>query len=180
MNDEKKELQLEGFKVSRIWTAGREAFTLAELLVVITVMGILASLLLTGLSQARQRAGSAGCKNNLRQWSLALKMYTTDYDVYPPYSMTDSKPELLQSWHKRLEKYGGGSIGACPEYARHSGLIDDFYCGYGYNRSGISSVVRQAEWVLLSFARPRLTFSRISQAEAVQTNGLGSALWTAR
>ena len=42
------------------------------------------------------------------------------------------------------------------------------------------SVVRQAEWVLLSFARPRLTFSRISQAEAVQTNGLGSALWTAR
>jgi len=48
------------------------------------------------------------------------------------------------------------------------------------DRSKEPSVVRQAEWVLLSFARPRLTFSRISQAEAVQTNGLGSALWTAR
>ena len=43
-----------------------------------------------------------------------------------------------------------------------------------------SSVVRQADWVLLSLARPRLTFSRISQADAVQTNGFGFALWAVR
>jgi hypothetical protein len=43
-----------------------------------------------------------------------------------------------------------------------------------------SSVVRQADWVLFNLARPRLTFSRISQAEAVQTNGLGLALCAVR
>lgn len=138
MNDEKKELLLQQPKANRIWTAWRHGFTLVELLVVIAVIGILSSLLLPGLSQARQRAGSAGCKNNLRQWGLALNMYTSDYDVYPPYSMTDSKPELLQSWHKRLEKYAGASIDVCPAYARRSGLTDDSHCSYGYNRSGVS------------------------------------------
>jgi hypothetical protein len=43
-----------------------------------------------------------------------------------------------------------------------------------------ASVVRQADWVLFSFALPRLTFSRISEAEAVQTNGFGLELWEAR
>ena len=42
------------------------------------------------------------------------------------------------------------------------------------------SVVRQADCILLSLARPRLTFSKISQAFAAQTKGLGAALWAAR
>ena len=44
----------------------------------------------------------------------------------------------------------------------------------------VASVVRQADWVLFSFFRPRFTFSRISLAEAVQTKGFGLALWAAR
>ena len=43
-----------------------------------------------------------------------------------------------------------------------------------------ASVVRQADWVLFNFFRPRFTFSRISLAEAVQTKGFGLALWAAR
>lgn len=39
-----------------------------------------------------------------------------------------------------------------------------------------ASVVRQADCILLSFLRPRFTFSRISAAVAVQMNGLGSEL----
>ena len=44
----------------------------------------------------------------------------------------------------------------------------------------VPSVVRQADWVLFNFFRPRFTFSRISLAEAVQTKGFGLALWAAR
>lgn len=43
-----------------------------------------------------------------------------------------------------------------------------------------ASVIRQADWDLLSFALPRLTFPGTSQTEAVQTNGFGLALWAVR
>jgi rRNA maturation protein Nop10 len=39
-----------------------------------------------------------------------------------------------------------------------------------------TSVGRQPDCTLWRFLRPRLTFSRMSEAAAVQTNGLGSAL----
>ena len=41
----------------------------------------------------------------------------------------------------------------------------------------ISSVVRQTDWNLLSRARAFTTFARMSEARAVQMNGLGSRLW---
>ena len=40
----------------------------------------------------------------------------------------------------------------------------------------VTSVGRQADCTLWRFLRPRLTFSRMSEAAAVQTKGLGSAL----
>ncbi|MCM8530471.1 MAG: prepilin-type N-terminal cleavage/methylation domain-containing protein [Lentisphaeraceae bacterium] len=53
-------------------------FTLIELLVVVAILGILSSILLPSLSQARAKGQSAVCKSNQRQIGVATILYTSE------------------------------------------------------------------------------------------------------
>lgn len=60
-------------------------FTLLELLVVITIISILASLLLPALARAREQARKISCASNLRQMGLVFMMYANEHnDMFPP------------------------------------------------------------------------------------------------
>jgi len=68
----------EGRRQSRSGCARRDGFTLIEMLVVIAIIALLASLLIPAVSKSMQRAEAVRCLSYLKQISTALSGFATD------------------------------------------------------------------------------------------------------
>jgi prepilin-type N-terminal cleavage/methylation domain-containing protein/prepilin-type processing-associated H-X9-DG protein len=62
----------------------RRGFTLIELLVVIAIIAILAAMLFPVFARARESARKIQCLSNVKNIAIAVQMYLTDYDRFPP------------------------------------------------------------------------------------------------
>ncbi len=84
----------------------RAAFTLIELLVVIAIIGVLAALLLSALSQAKSRAQTTVCLNNLKQLQLAWLMYCDESEDQVPYNTWyQNWPNFPKNWVSGVMSY---------------------------------------------------------------------------
>lgn len=80
----------------------RTAFTLVELLVVITIIGMLMALLLPAVGAATEAARAAQCKNRVKQIALAMTGYESRNQAFPGYvdgrEVGANQSEVPYSW----------------------------------------------------------------------------------
>ncbi len=124
------------------------AFTLMELLVVITVIGILAALLLPALSRSKTRAQRIYCTNNLHQLGTALHVFLVDNHYYPTWLALRSAEIPGPWWSDQLERGGFGishpesdfnqkGVWRCPSaHLPYNGEPQKPWF-YGYNTYGV-------------------------------------------
>ena len=98
------------------------AFTLVELLVVISIVALLVALLLPSLAEAREAARKVKCQSQLRDHSLALGMYRDDSNRCFPL-MYQVHSGVQRAFPHRLKPYLNVASLYTDKVGRHT-----FYC----------------------------------------------------
>ena len=101
-------------------------FTLIELLVLIAIIGILSSLLLPSLTNAKATSQASLCVNNLKQSGMAIFMYAEDNENALMTNMlnaTLSSKRYITNAGSAVQIFNGGSIGYAELYLTNSDSV---------------------------------------------------------
>lgn len=119
---------------------GHAAFTLIELLIVISIIVILAAILFPTFSRVRENARRTSCMNNMKQLGLGFLQYAQDYDERMPCGSQPFNPPPLPSyrlgigWGGQIYAYvGSAALFKCPNDSFVPTSSSRVTVSYGYN-----------------------------------------------
>jgi prepilin-type N-terminal cleavage/methylation domain-containing protein/prepilin-type processing-associated H-X9-DG protein len=94
----------------------KKGFTLIELLVVISIIALLLSVLLPGLTAAKKRVRAVVCRSNMKQWGYIYSLYAYDNDDSFPQSYEGNGVNAEDAWllGALLPYYSTLKIRMCP------------------------------------------------------------------
>jgi prepilin-type N-terminal cleavage/methylation domain-containing protein len=115
----------------------RTAFTLAELLVTITIVSLLAVIFLPAVIRSKARSGRVTCVNNLKQIGLSFRIWPTDStDRYPmevPVTKGGTMELITNTWpHFQVmsNELSTPRVLICPQDTRRTNALS-FQRGFG-------------------------------------------------
>lgn len=108
----------------------KRAFTLVELLVVVSLIGVLAALLVPSVASSVRKAQSLKCTANLRTIGQAILLHANDTGEFPR-SLHSCAGAGAESWAKSILPYLGerAALPRCPSLTNRDPNVQ----GYGLN-----------------------------------------------
>jgi len=122
----------------------KAGFTLLELLIVIGIVSILASVAIMQYQQYRVQAFDTAAKADLRNAMAALEKYFIDNDQFPVNESTFMATGFNLSNHVDITRYNPeGITNTIHIHTQHSGSPNEFHANYPDEGSSICQVVQQ-------------------------------------
>ena len=120
----------------------KKGFTLIEILIVLAVIGILASALILRAVSLGPDAKNKRAVNDLRLIKLAIESYVAETGILPSTGDSTALENALVNASKRLIDYipndpwGTGKYG----YKTDGGTTPEYYCIYSVGKNGTASI----------------------------------------
>jgi len=127
----------------------KRAFTLIEMLVVIAILAMLASLIVPAVNVALQKGQETKCLANLRSMGQAVQLYLVEHEGRFPPALVSSG-EQSKGWdffisgsaeNQQVEPgwiwqdYGSNQVLQCPTFRGSDNWQGESFTGYNYNAS---------------------------------------------
>ncbi len=117
----------------------KAGFTLVEIMIVVAIIGLLASIAIPNFVRARSRAQTDGCLNNLRQIDAAKQQWALENGKSPA-----DTPAWIGTADRAIQPYLGrgdmaGSVATvfCPLNPPAAGVANDPDTSYNMNPVGV-------------------------------------------
>ena len=111
----------------------QSGFTLIEIMIVVTIIGVLLAIAIPAFVQSRETARTKACVENLRKIDTAKTQYCMDNLLPPTASVTGGLPTLVSAGNNYLR-----ALPACPSGGAY--VLNDFStnptCAIGVTGTG--------------------------------------------